>query len=216
MKKKLASNEVRELKELKRTINDTAEACEKLVTSAKDRSRQALAEALTCGKALCRVKSIIGFGGFGKWIKENCAGISESTAQNYMRLSQHVGDLLATGVGLRQAYVSLGILKEEDETQMEGSQPTVLTCDGSRSEVSMQQHARATAPLANAVALSKGKQPIVSAMPQVSTEDQLSRVRYLVGELVSTINNRITMGIAVKTIQQELKPLGAWVKPQRD
>ena len=48
------------------------------------------------------------FGQFEKWCVENCKNITQQTRSKYMRLANNArgSDLLTTGVGLRQAYIS--------------------------------------------------------------------------------------------------------------
>ena len=196
-----------ELHKLKRTINDSADAVESLVKSVKDKSRQALAEALICGKALLRAKEIMKFGQFEKWCRENCKKVSKATVKNYMRLanSQHVSHLLTTGVGLRQAYIAIGILKEED------SAPSETSLSNNTSHVGNNGSSRT--PLADTLAHASGRHAIVSAKPAITKDDALSRARHLVNELVFDIISKLNSGLITRDqVQAELKPLAEFVR----
>jgi hypothetical protein len=214
--KRLTSNEIKELKQLKREINDSYEAAETLVKSSKDKARQALAEALTCGKALLRVKATVGFGGFEKWVKDNCKGIVASTARRYMSLAKraHGSDLLTTSIGLRQAYIALGIVQEDEPETHETNGATMneSTDGGSMSEG---QHPMSV--LTNRIAKANGHKPIIATSPSITAEDMLSRPRYLVGDLLSYMNNIIDNKKVTLTDLEgaTLKPIAAWFNEQR-
>ncbi|HEY1790109.1 MAG TPA: DUF3102 domain-containing protein [Verrucomicrobiae bacterium] len=134
--------EVAKLKVLARTIRDGHEATEKLIKSSRDNASDALREAVLTGKALIEVKQIIGFGGFGRWLKEHCKGISERTCQRYVSLynslggkASHVSEL--PEMNLRKAYLQLGIINEPV------IQDKRLRVESNRYEVDEQAHRRA-------------------------------------------------------------------------
>jgi hypothetical protein len=109
--------EVAKLKTLARTIRDGHEATEQFIKSSKDNARDALREAILTGKALMEVKKIVGFGGFERWMKEHCRGISQSTRRRYVSLynafgqdKSHMTNL--PEMNLRKAYLQLGIINE--------------------------------------------------------------------------------------------------------
>lgn len=208
-----------ELHKLKRTINDSAEAVESLVKSVKDKSRQALAEALVCGGALLKAKFILGFGQFEKWCRENCKKVSEKTARNYMRLAkgQSVADLLATGGGLKEAYISIGILKEDDsapsETQGENGSSHAGIADDGAVRANGRANGSSKTPLADTLAHASGRNVIVSAKPTINKNDAMSRIRHLVNECVIDINNKLSTGLINRAdLKAELKPLAEFVR----
>jgi hypothetical protein len=105
------------LNALAHKIRDGHEAVEKCIKGAKEKARLAVTEAIITGEALTEVKRILGFGRYGRWLKEHCKQISERTCQNYMSLynslgrnTKHVAELPITN--LRKAYLMLGIINE--------------------------------------------------------------------------------------------------------
>lgn len=80
---------------------------------------QALVSAWACGRVLLAAKAKFGRGKFGAWRQDRLvpAVMSERTSQRYMRLAEECPDvrlLLKWSPGLRQAYISCGILPELD------------------------------------------------------------------------------------------------------
>lgn len=66
-----------------------------------------------------RVRERMGPGAWGLWLAQNFQG-SERTAQRYMLLAKRVPDVsVLAGIGLRQAYVQLGI-STQDKSRGEG------------------------------------------------------------------------------------------------
>lgn len=212
-KRNLTISEQKELEKLKRIINDSADATEVLVKSAKDKSRQALAEALTCGKALIQARKIIGYGRFRDWCSKNCRK-SQMTLWKYMELVNRGLHLPATDLGLRQAYVSLGIIKEDvvepsgtsegDETGAHPTETVVLSCPPKISN-------KAT-PIANRMAKATGRSTITQVTPSITKEDVLSRARFLTTELLGELNSKITIkGVSKKDLEGvTLKPIADW------
>jgi hypothetical protein len=203
-----------ELHRLKKTINTSAEAVESLVKSVKDKSRQALAEALICGKALVRVKEIVKFGQFEKWCAENCKGIERKTVQRYTSLATRGSHLLATGIGLRQAYIALGILKEDDS---ETSLSNTVGDASLAGTIQMKANKASATPLANQMAKANGNHAVSIVTPEISITDHLSRARYLTQQLLGELNSKITIkGITLSDLENEtLNQIAAWFKQQR-
>lgn len=190
---------------------------ESLVKSVKDKSRQALAEALIAGAALAKVKTIIGYGGFGKWLKENCKAITEKTAQKYMQLANRGSELMGTGLGLRQAYIALGILKEDDsETSLSNDVGDASLAGTIRMKANKVNKVSVT-PLANQMARANGNHAVSIITPEISSEDHLSRARYLTQQLLGELNSKITIkGITLSDLEKEtLNQIAAWFKQQR-
>lgn len=59
------------LKELKRIINDGAEATETILTDVKQKTQEALTEAILTGNALLEAKQLIPRDRFARWCDEN-------------------------------------------------------------------------------------------------------------------------------------------------
>jgi hypothetical protein len=64
--------------------------------------------AVQCGKALLRLKVLLGRGGWGRWVQERCA-VNRMTANRYIRLAGRAG-LLAPSMSLREAYIAAGVI----------------------------------------------------------------------------------------------------------
>ncbi len=129
---RLATTSIRRLAELKRIIIDGTEATEKLIKTAKERSREALSEAMLCGNALLEAKKILGYGKFMRWCKENIQQVSHQTITRYIQLSQEwsqVSNLSATNLGLRQAYLKLGIIDEPTKPGIKAETGSINAAD---------------------------------------------------------------------------------------
>ena len=206
-KKVTLAKEAFELKPLKRQINDGHQAVEAFKKSVKDKSRQALTEAIIVGQKLKRVKEIVGHGGFLRWVRENCKDIGERTARKYMALSNRNHGAELTATGLRKAYIELGIIDEgETTTRVEehaeannrSAQPTKAT---------------PTTPAARAAAVVTSK----TAKPAINEADALSRPSYLVNELLSTLNKLYQSKTATLDVLRNaaLKPVQCWFDEQK-
>ena len=206
------------LKELKRQINDGHEATELFIKNAKDKSREALKEAILVGQALAEVKKIVQFGGFGRWLKENCKSMNERTVQRYMSLhnafggkTAHVTDLTPTS--LRKAYIALGIITEASDQAVTSaptpenaqSQPTAnaLPVKSSKVKPKTKQGEKA-----QAVAVP----PVIQSGPSLSKTDKLSRINFLTGELLNDLFNKLSDSeITVDDLKAaSLDPIQAW------
>ncbi len=186
------------LKELKRQINDGHEATELFIKGAKDKSREALKEAILVGEALTEVKKIVSFGGFERWVKENCKAISKTTVQRYMTLynsfggnKSHVNDLAPTS--LRKAYIALGVITEEDSQAVTPattpvnppSQPKANALPVKPSKVKPKSKQAANA---QAVAVA----PVIQSAASLTKTDRLSRINFLTGELLNDLFNKLS------------------------
>jgi hypothetical protein len=76
------------------------------------RGREAIAAAIKAGQYLAEVKEQVGHGNWLPWLEQNCKGISDTTAQRYMKLANnsHV-NYLKECTSLRQAYICTGAIK---------------------------------------------------------------------------------------------------------
>lgn len=103
------------LKKLAREIRQLYTNTDALVKSAKEKGRAAIAEAILCGSKLNEAKKVVGHGGFLKWLKKNCKGVTDRTARNYMTLAnrKHVSNLNDYN-SLRQAYIAVGIIEDSE------------------------------------------------------------------------------------------------------
>src|SRR5438132_6563141 len=91
--KGLTSPQIHRLSELAGIVRDAHDAHHKLVKTVRDRQREALNEALQCGKALNEAKEICGHGKWMTWLGERCKGVNIKTAQRYMRVAANSTDL---------------------------------------------------------------------------------------------------------------------------
>lgn len=82
----------------------------------KRHGKDAIAAAVKAGKYLIEAKALLGHGNWLAWLKANCKGIREKTAQRYMTLAEfrHVSDLNQCS-SLRQAYIFTGTIKAAKE-----------------------------------------------------------------------------------------------------
>lgn len=104
-----------ELQALAKRIKDHYQSADRLVATAKEKANEAITEVLLCGKALSEAKALVGHGGWLKWLKKNCKGVSARTAQKYMKLSNtnHGSDLIGA-FSVRQAYIAAGIIADDE------------------------------------------------------------------------------------------------------
>ena len=78
----------------------------------KKHGREAIAAAHEAGQYLNSLKGLLGHGNWLKWLKDNCKGISEKTAQRYMVLAKSdIVSVLKHCSNLRQAYIFTGAIK---------------------------------------------------------------------------------------------------------
>ena len=79
--KPMAITSQRALTDLKRKIVESYTTAEKLSKSARDKANAAVAEAILCGEYLTKAKGFVGHSGWLVWLKKNCKGVQERTAQ---------------------------------------------------------------------------------------------------------------------------------------
>lgn len=204
-KKSVTTNtiaQLNELKRLKKEIVSTFENTTALVKSSKDKARQALAEAILCGKALKAAKEIIGYGGFTRWLKENCKAIADRTARQYMLLSERHHNANLSATTLRKAYIELGIVTEDVES--ETSAPV---------ESRAESRPLPTTPAASAA----NKSHAATTKPAISLADALSRPKFLTDELLLVLNNTINnKSASLASLEAAtLTPLKSWFDAQR-
>lgn len=74
--------------------------------------KMSVAEAIKCGMILIEVKSMVGHGNYGNWLKQNTP-ISQKTAQRYVSLAKNKESVTILNVTtLTDCYVALGLVKE--------------------------------------------------------------------------------------------------------
>jgi len=229
-KKNLSITQLQKLDKLAREIRSSYDSAGKLAKSARERSREALAEAMLCGKALNEAKGMVGHGGWLKWIAAHCKGVSHDTATRYMHLanSAHVRNLKDPN-SLRQAYIAIGILDDSDAE-------TIKTTPVSVPETTPQPVAGApaadTAPeptsTTNAVAECDAKvmlKPLlvvtgqaeqmvapIEHTPKTTPDQLLSQLRQATTDLIIQLNNNIRAGGIAPSMAKAatLEPLTAF------
>ena len=112
------------LEHLAKKINDTSANVETAVKSARERIKEALDLAITCGQLLLDAKALCVHGEFGAWIKHNCHNISERTAQRYMKLAERVKanpSYMTDFKSINQAYIAIGMMPEPEKKPRKSS-----------------------------------------------------------------------------------------------
>ena len=111
-----------DLSKLARGIRDHHQAARSLAAQSRDKLAQAVAEIALAGQKLNTVKKILPHGDFLPWLKKHCKGVSEDTAQRYMRVAKtaHVRDL-KSAASIRQAYLICGIVKAPEAAAVDQS-----------------------------------------------------------------------------------------------
>ena len=124
--------------EAKNTLDDYAKAildahqnAENSDRLSKKSGREAITSAIKAGEYLVKAKELVGHGNWLPWLKGNCKGISDKTAQRYMTLAKfdNVSNLEQC-TSLRQAYICSGGLapdrldKPPEEKNGEAVEPT--------------------------------------------------------------------------------------------
>ena len=192
--KKLPVITSQKLIKLAEQIRSTYASTERLVTSAKERNAAAVAEAMLCGKALTEAKELVGHGGWLKWLKKNCKGVHERTAQDYMRLAntKHAADLKPDSI--RQALRLLRIIDDYETPPPSDAKPILVMTPGTALEPKQTNSQK------------KCDKP---AMPSWEKKkvDPLPIIKDTVKDLLALLET-ITKQDAAKL----LKPLRAWLK----
>jgi hypothetical protein len=101
-------------REISVKILSAHEQVERFKSLSKENKQKSIQAAIEAGKLLIQAKESVGHKKWLPWLKEHCQGISEKTAQNYMRLAnpKNVADL-SQCKNLSGAYVATGILKKK-------------------------------------------------------------------------------------------------------
>lgn len=192
----------KELKSLKKQINDGHEVIEQMVSNIKKDGNKVLTEAILEGNRLLKVKKLVPFGSFNRWIKENCKSISTRTAQRYMALATRKAELLTTDVGLRKAYALVGIIKEDTtDSLIQATDAAAIqqSTHTTKSVEPVKSLAEQAAQKARNV-----KQP----QPMIQKDDLLSRAKYLANELTNELTGKINNELIVKSdARQIIEPL---------
>lgn len=194
-----------ELKTLKKAINDGHEAIELIVAKTKEKANEALTEAILEGERLAKVKKLLPYGAFTRWLKENCKKISVRTAQRYMTLATRKAQLLKTDIGLRKAYAMIGIIKEDVSDDLD----TVTVVGGSamgKTLTNVNHHILASKAAEKARSINAPK-------PIIQKDDLMSRAKFLAleltNELTSKINNELIDKADARKILEPLTQLVA-------
>lgn len=86
-------------------------------TASRDAGKKAIQSAIEAGACLKNAKKMLKHGEWLPWLSANVSGISEETAQRYIRLEREsYGKDLSGCETLRQAYLACGILKAQAPT----------------------------------------------------------------------------------------------------
>ena len=64
--------------------------------------------AVECGKALTRLKELLGHGGWNEWVENKC-GVNRMTANRYIRLANRP-DVVKPDMTIREAYIAAGVI----------------------------------------------------------------------------------------------------------
>lgn len=101
-------------------------------------SEMALVAAWGCGALLNAAKRNLPRGAFGPWRKTNFKGFSVRSSTRYMQFAKrfpNIRPVLESGVSLRKAYITCGVLLESDASDRSGGKkktPTVVLLKGVR------------------------------------------------------------------------------------
>ena len=107
------------LDKIARDIRSSYDSANGLAKLARNKGREAVAEAILCGNYLNEAKQIIGHGGFLKWLAKHCKAVDRETARRWMLLAKNCHNSnLGNSNNLRQAYVAIGILPETVAPQL--------------------------------------------------------------------------------------------------
>lgn len=97
-------------------IRETYEASIAFAHDAKKSASLAIEKAVECGQFLIEAKQAVGHGKWLEWLANPNHGwnLSDETARKYMKLAEFVnrGGSLADAAGMRQAFITAGILLE--------------------------------------------------------------------------------------------------------
>lgn len=100
------------LEDYAKAILDAHQSVEATDRLSKKHGKESIAAATKAGKYLNDAKALVGHGKWLKWLAANCKGVSDTTAQRYMKIAKnsHV-NYLTECTSLRQAYILTGAIK---------------------------------------------------------------------------------------------------------
>ncbi len=121
MKTQITKEVSADLRTIAKEINEREAAIEQLKTAAVGKAGEAVTEALLQGQSLIKAQKSMPHGYWEGWLKSHCPGISQRTAQVYMRLAkaQHAADL-SGAESLREAMrllAPIGTAAKDPKTQ---------------------------------------------------------------------------------------------------
>jgi Domain of unknown function (DUF4338)/Protein of unknown function (DUF3102) len=100
------------LDEYAKDILEAHQRVDRAEALSKRHGKDAISAAVKAGKYLIDAKILLGHGNWLGWLKANCKGISEKTAQRYMTLAKSdTVSVLNQCNNLRQAYIFTGAIK---------------------------------------------------------------------------------------------------------
>ena len=105
------SEKKQKLSEYAATLNDLQAKIESADAIAVQHGKVALELAINAGTILNAAKGLVHYGTWKKWLAENVKGITERTAQNWMKLAKQVSFLVDCR-SLNEAYLLLRIKKK--------------------------------------------------------------------------------------------------------
>lgn len=201
-----------ELKTLKKAINDGHKTIELLATKTIEQASQAVTEGILEGERLLRAKKLVPYGGFNRWIKENCKSISLRTAQRYMTLATRKAHLLKTDLGLRQAYALVGIIRDDAIDTLNPETISTVATDQAHHTTNQLLDVKPVTSLAAKAAQKARALPTIK--PVIQTGDPLSRAKFLAVELLNELNSKLIINLIVKDdARQIVQPIIALVQP---
>lgn len=124
-----------QLNEYATTLNNLQVKIESADAISIQQGKIALTLAIEAGTILNNAKGLVHYGTWKKWLAENVKGVTERTAQNWMKLAKHVS-FLADCQSLNEAYLLLRIKKKpatgsvDTEADNESLTPNVSTEQG--------------------------------------------------------------------------------------
>lgn len=99
-----------ELDRLAREIRDGHDVTSKYIGLTKENRQNALREAILTGRALAKVRQIIGRAKFERWLKVHCKGLSDAAYSHYLSLAKSPPN------DLQKAFQKLEIASEDTGT----------------------------------------------------------------------------------------------------
>jgi hypothetical protein len=137
------------LDEYAKAILEAHQKAEAANRQSKKSGREAIAAAIEAGRNLCQAKEQVGHGNWLIWLKQNCTGITERTAQRYMTLtkSDRLSDLKQC-TSLWQALICSGAVapghldKNPENNEVNGHNEAAATQTSDSPEIILGQLGR--------------------------------------------------------------------------